>query len=305
MSAGADVAGSSGRSAPSPARRVVVGGTFVVAVVTAAVTWSQVVAHLHAPDPIEAHGTPAAIVWADRVFRSEAEFAAYMRRRGVRYDRWVRTHPAAVSILRSRERAAAVRPSTSRVAPAARDDDAATLETSLVVASIGGALVLFAAATVAVSSGRLPERRRPVARSVTISQAPPPVDSAPEPPAPPAPPVSAESHAQSEALVVEEAPPSPVEREAPAAAAARTCELRWWRGYVKSRFYAVAIEADGSRATIAQSPDFSWRHGSPPTEIPEAVAALEAVVEAVRRAGWTAAGRGDAWYELRFEARAD
>jgi hypothetical protein len=90
----------------------------------------------------------------------------------------------------------------------------------------------------------------------------------------------------------------------PATAIVR-CQVRWWRGYVRSRFYAVVTDGDGAETTVAQSPDFPWRRGTPPTETPDAVAALEALAEVLRRSGWSAAGRGDAWYALRFETDPD
>jgi hypothetical protein len=78
------------------------------------------------------------------------------------------------------------------------------------------------------------------------------------------------------------------------------CEVRWWRGYVKSQFTAVATEADGAEATIASSPYFHWHKSSPPQESPSAAAALRALVETLEREGWTVAGRGDEWFAIRF-----
>ena len=95
--------------APGPvprARRLAFATAFVVVVAAAAVTWIEVAGRLRAPDPVAVRGTPAAIVWSERVFRSEAELAAWLRGRGINYGRWVRSHPAAVGILRSRDRAA-------------------------------------------------------------------------------------------------------------------------------------------------------------------------------------------------------
>ena len=88
---------------PSVALALVFAATFVAATVS----WVQVVAHLRHVVPLEVRGTPAAIVWSDRVFRSEAEFARWLRGRGISYERWVRTHPKAVAILRKRDRPAA------------------------------------------------------------------------------------------------------------------------------------------------------------------------------------------------------
>ncbi len=90
---------------------------FAATVVAATVSWVQVVTHLRNVIPLETRGTPAAIVWSDRVFRSEAEFARWLRGRGISYERWVRTHPKAVAILRKRDRAATPAPAA---APATR-----------------------------------------------------------------------------------------------------------------------------------------------------------------------------------------
>ena len=358
MTAGAPAVERPVRTPSSPVRRVIVGGTFGVAVVTAAVTWSQVVTHLHAPDPIEARGAPAAIVWSDRVFRSEAEFASYLRRRGIRYERWVRTHPAAVRILRTRDRAAAASPAARPPRAAGGVDAGDALEPSLVVASIGGSLVLLAGVAAAVATGRVPVRRSaaPATPPVAARQPPPrqrpiaPVvvdvpparsrDSAVEDVAPAAEPPRVEA-VEASAVAAPVADASPVEAHLPAsvpvaapaaepspleahlpvpvevprpavaamgagpAAAIVRCQVRWWRGYVRSRFYAVVTDGDGAGTTVGQSPDFPWRRGTPPTETPDAVAALEALAEVLRRSGWSAAGRGDAWYALRFETDPD
>ena len=91
----------------SPARALAVSAVFAGTLVAATVSWVQVVTHLRNVIPLETRGTPAAIVWSDRVFRSEAEFARWLRGRGISYERWVKTHPKAVAILRKRDRAAA------------------------------------------------------------------------------------------------------------------------------------------------------------------------------------------------------
>ena len=90
----------------SPARTLAVSAVFAGTLVAATVSWVQVVTHLRNVIPLETRGTPAAIVWSDRVFRSEAEFARWLRGRGISYERWVKTHPKAVAILRKRDRAA-------------------------------------------------------------------------------------------------------------------------------------------------------------------------------------------------------
>lgn len=98
--------GAAASAATVPARRRTFALAVVLVVCAASATWVQVVERLHAPEPVPGRGKPAALVWSDRVFRSEAELAAWLRGRGIPYGRWARAHPAAVKILRSRERPA-------------------------------------------------------------------------------------------------------------------------------------------------------------------------------------------------------
>jgi hypothetical protein len=155
---------------------------FVIVIAAAAVTWIQVVERLRAPDPVAVRGTPTAIVWSERVFRSEAELAAWLRGRGINYRRWVRTHPAAVGILRSRERAATEARSSATggkrtqkpvqrpadpVRAAAPADAGPRLGTPVLIAiGLGILALLLALALAAGNSARLPRpvRLRPRAR---------------------------------------------------------------------------------------------------------------------------------------------
>jgi hypothetical protein len=79
------------------------------------------------------------------------------------------------------------------------------------------------------------------------------------------------------------------------------CEVRWWRGYVKSQFFAVATDA-GADVTVAVSPSFRWRKGKPPPETPEAAAALRALVGSLEHKGWKVVGRGEEWFAVRLAA---
>jgi hypothetical protein len=79
------------------------------------------------------------------------------------------------------------------------------------------------------------------------------------------------------------------------------CDVRWWRGHVKSQFLAVARQADATEATIASSPYFRWRKRVPPEESRAAAAALRTLAEALEREGWTLAGRGEKWFSVRFQ----
>lgn len=125
----------------SPGRTTAVAAVFAATLVAATVSWVQVVTHLRNVIPIETRGTPAAIVWSDRVFRSEAEFARWLRSRGISYERWVRTHPNAVAILRSRDRAAA--PTKARP----RNVQAATVPESQELSGTWAAVVVTALLT--------------------------------------------------------------------------------------------------------------------------------------------------------------
>ena len=89
-------------------------------------------------------------------------------------------------------------------------------------------------------------------------------------------------------------------RDGRAAKRSRECEIHSWRGYVMSEFFAVEVNSDGSRATIATSPRFRWRTRDAPRKTPEAVAALKALVTTLQREGWIVAGHGEEWFGLRL-----
>ena len=149
----------------SPGGTTALALVFAATFVAAAVSWVQVVTHLRHANPLEVRGTPAAIVWSDRVFRSEAEFARWLRGRGISYERWVRTHPKAVAILRKRDRAAAAAaPARKAVAgrarpaaavPAARretsvDTDGQAISRTWAAVAVGALLVTTLAFLVAL-----------------------------------------------------------------------------------------------------------------------------------------------------------
>jgi hypothetical protein len=79
------------------------------------------------------------------------------------------------------------------------------------------------------------------------------------------------------------------------------CEVRWWRGYVQSQFWAVTTDP-GADATVALSPYFRWRKSEPPPETPAAAAALRALVESLEDEGWKVVGRGEDWFAVRLAA---
>jgi hypothetical protein len=78
------------------------------------------------------------------------------------------------------------------------------------------------------------------------------------------------------------------------------CQIGWWRGYVKSQFYAEAIGPDGDRYGAGTSPTFRWWRNAPPAQTAAAVAAHEALVAKLLRAGWERDDQGLEWYEARF-----
>jgi hypothetical protein len=83
------------------------------------------------------------------------------------------------------------------------------------------------------------------------------------------------------------------------------CEIRWWRGYVKSEFYAVAVGEDGQESEIARSPQFFWRSDHPPPgDHDKARAAYEQLVARLTGAGWKQLGEAMPWYAQRFRRHA-
>jgi hypothetical protein len=78
------------------------------------------------------------------------------------------------------------------------------------------------------------------------------------------------------------------------------CQIGWWRGYVKSEFYADAIGPEGDRYRAGTSPEFRWWRSTPPERTKAAVAAHEALVAKLLRAGWEPEEQGFDWYEARF-----
>jgi hypothetical protein len=102
-----------GQGVKSKARQVGIAWTTFFVALAASLCWIQIVDRLRAPDPGPLPGTAAGIVWAGRVFHSEAELAGWLGRRGIDYERWVTAHPAAISRLRPQQRSAAAAPSAA------------------------------------------------------------------------------------------------------------------------------------------------------------------------------------------------
>jgi hypothetical protein len=98
----------------------------------------------------------------------------------------------------------------------------------------------------------------------------------------------------------EEAPPRTLRFAVPAVTTWERCEIEWWRGYVKSDFYAVAFRPTGEWYVAGRSPSFRWRHNEPP---PQEASGQEEHAELVGRLvadGWEPVGNGPVWYQTRF-----
>ncbi len=79
------------------------------------------------------------------------------------------------------------------------------------------------------------------------------------------------------------------------------CRIIWWRGYVKSRFIAVAEPDHEGDPVIAASPFFRWRRPEPPPETPEIAQALRTLVEGLERRGWRVSRRGRRWFSMHMQ----
>ena len=93
----------------------------------------------------------------------------------------------------------------------------------------------------------------------------------------------------------QETRPSPRQEEA-----FDTCEIVWWRGIVKSQFFAVVTSGTDDTERVAESPLFRWRGAEPPEPIGEPLAAHRTLVAILEADGWARAGDGDEWYTLRY-----
>lgn len=87
-------------------------------------------------------------------------------------------------------------------------------------------------------------------------------------------------------------------------ALATTCEIRVFRGYVKSQFYAEVMPSDGqTRYAAGQSQWFRWRNADAPTPEPGIVAARDQLLNLLAADGWVRVGRGAEWYSDRLERK--
>lgn len=83
------------------------------------------------------------------------------------------------------------------------------------------------------------------------------------------------------------------------------CEILWWRGYLKSDFYAWALGSDQREYEVGRSSQFFWRRPDPPPPDHErARTAHEALVERLVKGGWEPLGAATPWYAARFRRHA-
>jgi len=79
------------------------------------------------------------------------------------------------------------------------------------------------------------------------------------------------------------------------------CEIRWWRGYIKAEFLAIALGEGGRESEIGRSPQFLWRRVDPPQVGDErAKAAHDRLVARLAEGGWEPLGKAVPWYAQRF-----
>lgn len=94
-----------------------------------------------------------------------------------------------------------------------------------------------------------------------------------------------------------EAPPAQPEPPDPAEV---TCDVLFWRGYLKSAFYARVFSDDGEPLAVAESPFFRARGNGIPDESDEALAAYRALRARLESAGWQHVAAGETWFADRF-----
>ena len=82
-----------------------------------------------------------------------------------------------------------------------------------------------------------------------------------------------------------------------------TCGIKWWPGYVRSEFYAAAIDSEGREYVVARSKAFPWRKSDPPPkENKDVRAAFDALSAQLAELGWKpeTADLDAPWYARRF-----
>ena len=83
---------------------------------------------------------------------------------------------------------------------------------------------------------------------------------------------------------------------------AQRCRIEWWRGYLKSEFYAQETWPDAS--IVVRSASFRWSKPTPPPEtLPHVARAHAELVAQLEAAGWEVSGQGEHWYALELQRR--
>jgi hypothetical protein len=82
-----------------------------------------------------------------------------------------------------------------------------------------------------------------------------------------------------------------------------TCQIAYWRGYVKSAFYARAFDESGQEVALAESPRFRAQGKDLPDQTEQAVAAHEELTAQLANEGWEADGRDATWFGRTFRRR--
>jgi hypothetical protein len=86
----------------------------------------------------------------------------------------------------------------------------------------------------------------------------------------------------------------------------QTCEIVWWRGYVKGCFQAWMQTRSGPPQLVAESKAIRWRDSSPPDETPAAAAALDTLIDRLTDQGWELTEQlEEPWYGYVFSRLAD
>jgi hypothetical protein len=106
--------------------------------------------------------------------------------------------------------------------------------------------------------------------------------------------------------LVSEAPSTPPPAARPLRAGSNVrghleeCVIEWWRGYVRSEFYAVSVAPDGRTDVVARSRPFTWHWSDVPPRTGVTADAHADLVAALAAEGWEQAGGGTPWYRTRF-----
>ncbi len=218
------------------------------------------------------------------------------------------------------------RPAVGRLQPlAARSggppaDGARTPLLITTAALLVGLLGLFALRMLSphlVTATRLPTRSPHSARArrrqtgSPRTRARPAARVAPAPPATAAPPVLPQRAAEPPRAAAPETPERgcepPSSNESPARreqALATTCEIRVFRGYVKSQFYAAVMPSGGQTPfAVGQSGWFRWRQTDTQTPRPDIVGARDQLLKVLGADGWVRIGQGAEWYSDRLERK--